>query len=253
MYLGDLNPSDILDFKFTTVDGGGAPAALSSGDFVVYKDNSVTQSTGGITLTSTFDSLVGLNNGRIDTSADATFYSAGSNFHIVLSTGTVSGVSVIGYVVGQFSIQYRSHLMPTVAGRTLDVNAQGQAGVDWANVGGQATAVALSATSVKTATDVETDTQDIQSRLPTALTSGLMMASAEAIAGTAVDTIVDEEVDGTVTLRQTLRLANSANGGKLSGAGTLNVVIRDLADTKDRVTATVDVDGNRTTVVRDLT
>lgn len=60
-------------------------------------------------------------------------------------------------------------LKPTVDNRTLDVTTSGEAGVDWANVGSPTTTVNLSGTTVKTATDVETDTQDIQSRLPTAL------------------------------------------------------------------------------------
>jgi hypothetical protein len=41
-------------------------------------------------------------------------------------------------------------LAPTVAGRTLDVSATGEAGVDWANVGGAATAVNLSGTTIST-------------------------------------------------------------------------------------------------------
>jgi hypothetical protein len=43
-------------------------------------------------------------------------------------------------------------LMPTVAGRTLDVSAGGEAGVDWANVGTPGSTVALSATTVGTIT-----------------------------------------------------------------------------------------------------
>lgn len=45
-------------------------------------------------------------------------------------------------------------LAPTVAGRTLDVSAGGEAGVDWANIGSPTTTVGLSGTTVKTATDV---------------------------------------------------------------------------------------------------
>jgi hypothetical protein len=75
-------------------------------------------------------------------------------------------------------------LNPTVAGRTLDVSAGGEAGLDWNNVGTPGATVNLAATTVKTATDVETDTQDIQSRLPTALTgAGNMKADALAISG----------------------------------------------------------------------
>lgn len=67
------------------------------------------------------------------------------------------------------------------------------------------------------------------------------------------DDVWDEAVDGTVTARQSLRLANAANGGKLSGAATSTNVLRDPADSKDRITATVDEDGNRTAVTLDLT
>jgi hypothetical protein len=66
------------------------------------------------------------------------------------------------------------------------------------------------------------------------------------------DTVWDEVVDGSTTARQSMRLQNSAAAGKLSGAATTTVTIRDLADTKDRVTATVDEDGNRTAVTLDV-
>jgi hypothetical protein len=49
-------------------------------------------------------------------------------------------------------------LKPTIASRTLDVTATGEAGVDWANIGAPTTVVNLSGTTIKTATDVETDT-----------------------------------------------------------------------------------------------
>ena len=80
---------------------------------------------------------------------------------------------------------------------------------------------------------------------------------ADALAADAVaeiaDGVWDEAVDGATTGRESIRLANSANGAKLAGAATTTVTIRDLADTKARVTATVDADGNRTAVSRDLT
>jgi len=68
-----------------------------------------------------------------------------------------------------------------------------------------------------------------------------------------VDAVWDEQVDGSVTARQSVRLANSALGGKASGLATTTAVYRDLADTKDRITATVDANGNRTAVTRDVT
>lgn len=49
-------------------------------------------------------------------------------------------------------------LTPTTAGRTLDVSATGEAGVDWANVGGQSTSVNLSATTTNLVNTVTTYT-----------------------------------------------------------------------------------------------
>ena len=46
------------------------------------------------------------------------------------------------------------------------------AAIDWAKIQNPTTTVGLSGTTVKTATDVETDTADIQTRIPAALTAG---------------------------------------------------------------------------------
>lgn len=73
------------------------------------------------------------------------------------------------------------------------------------------------------------------------------------LSATGVDDILDDPVEGTTTLRQMLRGYASALFAKLSGAGTATVTIRDIADTKDRITATVDSSGNRTSVTTDLT
>lgn len=73
----------------------------------------------------------------------------------------------------------------------------------------------------------------------------------DALAGDFVDEILDEVVEGSTTLRQAIRLLLSAAVGKASGGGSTTVVFRDLADTKDRITATVDANGNRTAVTRD--
>lgn len=58
------------------------------------------------------------------------------------------------------------------------------------------------------------------------------------------------DVDG-YTLEQTLKLCLSALAGKLSGAGTSTVTIRAADDSKARITATVDSDGNRSTITLD--
>jgi hypothetical protein len=57
----------------------------------------------------------------------------------------------------------------------------GYAGLDWSKLRAPTTTVGLSGTTIKTATDIETDTVDIQSRIPTALDNGLMRSSVEAM------------------------------------------------------------------------
>lgn len=121
-YLGEVIFGAIFDLKFTTVQSTGAPTTLAGTPAIsVYKDNSTTQTTTGVTLTVDFDSVTGLNNVRIDTSGDASFYAQGSNFQVVITTGTVNSVSAVGYVVGQFSIAARSvpHLLVRTTIATL--------------------------------------------------------------------------------------------------------------------------------------
>lgn len=158
--LGDFDASAVIYGKFTTFRPSTGAAFTLGGTpaLSVYKDNSVTQSTTGVTLTADFDSVTGLNHFAIDTSADGTFYSAGSFFDIVITTGTVDSVSVVGSVVASFTIRKTAALKPTAAGRALDVSAGGEAGVDWANVGSPTTAVDLSGTTIKTTQKVDVDT-----------------------------------------------------------------------------------------------
>lgn len=115
--------------------------------------------------------------------------------------------------------------------------------------------------------DIQADTDNIQTRLPAALVGGRMDSSIGAMAantltaaataadfGTEVaDAIWDEVIEGSTTARQSVRLNNSALGSKLSGAATATNTFRDIEDTKNRIVATVDSDGNRTAITLDLT
>ena len=68
------------------------------------------------------------------------------------------------------------------------------------------------------------------------------------------DALLDraDGVESGFTPRQVLRLMAAVLAGKASGMGTTSAVFRDLNDTKDRITATVDADGNRGAVNRDV-
>jgi hypothetical protein len=151
-------------------------------------------------------------------------------------------------------------LRPTAADRTLDVSAGGEAGVDWANVGSPTTALDLSATKVKTSTDVETDTADIQSRLPSALVGGRMDAIPT---GGTVTKVTDPVTPsgGTVALVNTTTTVTNpvgVSGGTVDLALAVTSVINpvsvsggtvNLADAATSVTNPVSVSGGTVTVV----
>lgn len=69
------------------------------------------------------------------------------------------------------------------------------------------------------------------------------------------DALLDRSsgIETSITLRQALRLVLAASAGKLSGAAGATVTIRNVGDSKDRIVATVDADGNRTAVTTDVT
>jgi len=130
-YLGDFALSQVFNTKFcTTAASTGAPTTLSGSPAIsIYKSNSTTQSTSGITLTADFDSVTGLNNVNVDLSSDGTFYATGNDFQIIITTGTVGGTSAVGYVVGEFSINNRTPLRPTTAGNTASIDNNGRVDV----------------------------------------------------------------------------------------------------------------------------
>jgi hypothetical protein len=248
--LGDFDPTTVVYGKFVSVRvDTGAPATLTSGALSVYKDNSLTQSTTGVTFTGDFDSVTGLNHFAIDTSADGSFYSAGSFFDVVITTGTVNSISAVGYCVGQFTLRKTAALKPTTAARTLDVSATGEAGVDWANVGSPTTANALTATTISSSQVVASVTGAVGS----VTAAGTLTASER---NSVADALLDrtDAVETGLTPRSALKVALAATGGKVSGAATTTNTFRNaVADTKNRIIATVDSDGNRTAITYDLT
>ena len=113
MYHGDLVLGDTIDVKFTTTSSTGAPTTLAGTPVVsAYPGNSVTQLTAGITLTVDFDGVTGLHNVRVVASS-GNGYATATNYVLVITTGTVGGISVVGYCVGSFSIGARSVVLAT--------------------------------------------------------------------------------------------------------------------------------------------
>lgn len=161
-YWGDFPLEETLNFLFTTrAFATGVPTVLAgSPTLSVYEDVNLTQITSGVTLTVDHDSVVGLNRANIVAVA-ANGYEAGKTYTVIIANGTVGGVSVVGEVIGHFTIDRSAALRPTTAGRTLDVAATGQVGLDFGNATGSITGgelgVGAFATAAITAAAIATD------------------------------------------------------------------------------------------------
>lgn len=144
IYLGDFPAGETIYIPFHTFNSSGASVTITGlavTDIEIYKDGSTTQraSDAGYTLLDTdgidFDSLTGIHGFSVNTNdnTDAGFYVAGSDYWVVVSAITVDSQTV-SFVAAIFSIENRSALRPTTAGRTLDVASTGEAGLDFNNV-----------------------------------------------------------------------------------------------------------------------
>jgi hypothetical protein len=89
--------------------------------------------------------------------------------------------------------------------------------------------------------------------------TGGTINSAELISGSQFSSLPEllldlpNGVETNLTVREAMRLFAAVLAGRVSGAGTGTERFRDTNNTKDRVTSTVDTNGNRTNVTTDLT
>jgi hypothetical protein len=84
--------------------------------------------------------------------------------------------------------------------------------------------------------------------LDAAITTRAVAGDSMALTGAAVDAVLDEVVEGSMTFRQMLRIFLSALALKSSGGGTATIAFRDQADSKNRISVTVDSSNNRTAI-----
>lgn len=268
-YHGDIAAAATLRFTFNTSLNGAPITLAGTPSLAAYKDGGLTQSTAGLALSVDHDGVVGLHMVTVTTSADA-FYAAGSDFAVVLAAGTVNGVSVVGTEVGNFSMEHR--IVSSVIGSVGTV--QGSIGGDvqgnvWGNLFGNVESDILGdlhglAANVITATSIAGDAiTEANAAVLAAIAALNNIATGAAMTLTAgertlIATALLDLANGIetgFTLRESQRLQLSAAVGKLTGpapgtAGTVN--IRDINDTKNRISATVDVNSQRTAVTKDV-
>lgn len=136
--MGDHAQGFTIVLNFST-SVNGVPTALAGSPAVSVYKNSTTESTTGVSFTQDYDARTGLNHVVIDTSADTTFYSGDTDFSVVITAGTLSGVSLVGRVVGSFSLSVDN----TILDKTTKTVARGTV-----TTGGSTTSVPTSALQI---------------------------------------------------------------------------------------------------------
>lgn len=151
MYLGDFSTNASVYKRFVTVTSTGAPSALSGAGLKVYQDVSSIASSASTAYTITADNpFTGANFFTIATTLDTTYFVAGHDYSVFVSSGTVNTQSIAGYLVAEFSIKNRSALNPTVGGRTLNVSASGIGDANVAQVIGSTISTSVAQLAVQT-------------------------------------------------------------------------------------------------------
>lgn len=85
------------------------------------------------------------------------------------------------------------------------------------------------------------------------ITPGWMEMPVDSLSATDIAQAVwQRPVEGLFTAEEVMRLMAAAMAGKVTDADTTSIKFRDLADSKDRIHATVDSAGNRTSIIYDV-
>lgn len=148
---------------------------------------------------------------------------------------------------------------PATAG-VLDVNVKNAGNTAWGS--GAITAGSIASGAITSAKFAANALDAVWSTATRVLTAGtnIVLAKGTGVTGfndpTAndnADALLDRAagVETGLTVRQAFRLFAAALLGKASGLDTTTAKFRDTGDSKDRITATVDANGNRTSVTLD--
>jgi hypothetical protein len=200
---------DVLPVMFATYAGSTGASVTLTGlavtDIEIYKDGSVTQraSDAGYTLLDTdgidFDGTTGIHGFSIDTgdNTDASFYTVGAWFTVV-----VSAVTVDSQTVSFIACQFRIMEAETTAGRPLTQTA------------------AISANAI-TATSINADAITAAKIADGAIDAATFAAGAINAAAIAADAITDAKVASDVTIASVTGAVGSVTGnvgGNVTGS-----------------------------------
>jgi hypothetical protein len=109
----------------------------------------------------------------------------------------------------------------------------------------------LSSANVTTACNSSLTSYDPPTRTEATADKDAIIANIATLNDITVADIIAGISDGTLDLQEMMRIILAATAGKSSGGGTVTLTFRDAADSKARITATVDANGNRTAMTLD--
>lgn len=116
--LGDVPNDATLYFHFNTHKADGTLFTLAGSPVLsIYKREGTVESTTGVTLTVDFDGRTGFH--RVELILTDGFYAVNQDYSVVITTGTVDGVSVVGTVVARFTIEHSNQDVTSWGGNTV--------------------------------------------------------------------------------------------------------------------------------------
>jgi hypothetical protein len=105
--IGNFKAGSTIRHRFNTRKLNGTPITFGGSPAISIFKDSVTESTAGVTINLDYDGIVGLHEVVINTSLDTDFYVVGKDYDIIVTSGTVDSISVVGQKLGTFSLENR--------------------------------------------------------------------------------------------------------------------------------------------------
>lgn len=106
-YLGDFRLTQRVRQEFDTyASAGDSVNPTTFGVVTVFKNQSATDTSAGVTVVTALDGLTGIHAVEIDTSADKAFYTHGADYSIIVRSAVIAG-STVNKILGRFSIEGR--------------------------------------------------------------------------------------------------------------------------------------------------
>jgi hypothetical protein len=164
----------------------------------------------------------------LDAQTDVKFWNGSA-----VSTPTNAGVPNVNVKTWNDLTTVALPLIPTTAGRTLDVSTGGEAGVDWANVGSPTTTLALTGTTIATTQKVD---------IETIKTNPVVNGGTITFPTTATLASTTNITAGTITT--VTNLTNAATAGDLTATMKTSVTTAATAATPTAAAVTGNVGGN---------